>query len=150
MPPMIDPDARRRYADDILTQAAERLEGLLQETARALQPFPAFPGAFFTYGVEVDLEGVEDRNVGCVVVTEEGTLRELQIGFESEDPFAQADLVAMRDERLVEVRFTPQDRLRYAYAGLRAITRLLREQAADRPAGAPAHPPADSPVVRSD
>jgi hypothetical protein len=123
----IDPQSRLRYADDILSTAAQQLESLLREAAQLLRPFPPFPGAFFTYGVEVEVAQVQDTSVGCVVVTEDGSLMELQISLDDDPSFGQADPVSMRDEQLVEVELAPHDRLLFAYEGLRLITGLLRE-----------------------
>ncbi|MYJ01775.1 MAG: hypothetical protein F4102_05785, partial [Chloroflexi bacterium] len=63
---------RKRLADEALSAAAEQVEALLREAALELRPFPPFPGAFFTMGVEVEPDGVRDKNIGCVIVTEEG------------------------------------------------------------------------------
>jgi hypothetical protein len=122
-----DPDLRA--ADRILARAADDLESLLRRAARRLRPFPPFPGALFSYGVEVEAEGVRDRSLGCIVVTEEGELKELQIGFDAEGPsFGPPDPVSMREERLVDVTLTPFDRLLLAEQGLRAVTALLARQ----------------------
>ncbi len=127
-----DPEARLLAADEILNRAADQLLALLKEAAAALQPFPPFPGALFTYGVEVEPEGVRDHDVGCVVVTEEGDLKELQIGIDAEglEAVGGADPIAMRDERLVDLELAPYDRLLYAYNGLRAVVALLRDRTA--------------------
>jgi hypothetical protein len=123
----IDPQSRLRYADDILSSAAQQLESLLREAALLLRPFPPFPGAFFTYGVEVEVPQVQDTSVGCIVVTDDGSLMELQISLDDDPSFGPADPVSMRDERLVEIELAPHDRLLFAYEGLRAITGLLGE-----------------------
>ena len=137
--PGIDPQSRLRYADDVLSSAANQVEALLQEAAQRLRPFPPFPGAFFTFGVEVELDAVEDKSVGCVVVTEDGSLMELEISLDDEPTLGPADPVAMRDERLIELELTPHDRLLFAYEGLRTITRLLAE--ARQPAAGAANEP---------
>ncbi len=123
-------DVRLAQADLILGEAADRLEALLREMARQLQPFPPFPGALFTYGIEVEPDGVEDASVGCVVVTEEGDLKELQIGIDAEgfDAFGGADPVTARSEQLVDLELSPRQRLIFAHNGLMAVQRLLREQ----------------------
>lgn len=123
----IDPQSRLRYADDILSSAAQQLESLLREAAQLLRPFPPFPGAFFTYGVEVEVAQVQDTSVGCVVVTEDGSLMELQISLDDDPSFGPADPVSMRDEQLIEVELAPHDRLLFAYEGLRVITGLLSD-----------------------
>lgn len=128
-------ELRLRLADEALAAAAERVEALLREAALELRPFPPFPGAFFTIGVEVEPEGVRDREIGCVVVTEEGELRELQISFDDEGPAAllgASDPVSMRDETLLELdRVSAQDRLTLARNGLEAISELLRAGASE-------------------
>lgn len=125
-------ELRRRMADEALSAAAERVEALLREAALELRPFPPFPGAFFTMGVEVEPDGVRDRNIGCVIVTEEGSLRELQLSFDDEGPAAilgANDPVSMRDETLVELdELTSHDRLTLAINGLDAVSELLDQQ----------------------
>ena len=123
-------DLRARLADEIAAEAAERVEALLREAAAELRPFPPFPGAFFTVGIEVEPDGVRDRNIGCVVVTEDGGLRELRISFDDEGPAAQlgaTDPVSMRDETLAELEaINPRDRLALALNGLDAVSEHLR------------------------
>lgn len=124
---------RRRMADEALAAAAEQVEALLREAALELRPFPPFPGAFFTMGVEVEPDGVRDKNIGCVIVTEEGALRELQLSFDDEGPGALLganDPVSMRDETLVELTdLSAQDRLTLALNGLDAVSGLMQQQA---------------------
>ena len=127
-------ELRRRMADEALNAASERVEALLREAALELRPFPPFPGAFFTMGVEVEPDGVRDRNIGCVIVTEEGALRELQLSFDDEGPAAilgANDPVSMRDETLVELeQLSSHDRLTLAINGLDAVSNLLDQQSA--------------------
>lgn len=123
---------RRRMADEALSAAAEQVEALLREAALELRPFPPFPGAFFTMGVEVEPDGLHDKSIGCVIVTEEGALRELQLSFDDEGPAAflgANDPVSMRDETLVELEdLSPRDRLTLAINGLEAISDQLEQQ----------------------
>ena len=125
---------RRRLADEALSAAADQVEALLHEAALELRPFPPFPGAFFTMGVEVEPDGVQDKNIGCVIVTEEGALRELQLSFDDEGPatiLGANDPVSMRDETLVELEgLSAQDRLTLAINGLDAVSTLLEQQSA--------------------
>ena len=130
--PTIDPSSRLRYADDVLSQAVNQIEALLKEAAGQLRPFPPFPGAFFTFAVEVEPDGVQDRNVGCVVVSEEGDLKELQISLDGEDPaFGSPDPISMRDEQLVDLELSTFDRFLFAYRGLQTITELLAQAGTD-------------------
>lgn len=123
-------DLRVRMADEILNDAAERVLALLHEAALEVRPFPPFPGAFFTMGIEVEPDGVENREIGCVIVTETGELRELQLSFDDEGPaalFGASDPVSMRDETLAELEdISPRDRLTLALNGLQAVTEHLR------------------------
>lgn len=130
--PMIDPSSRLRYADDVLSQAVNQIEALLKEAAGQLRPFPPFPGAFFTFAVEVEPDGVQGRDVGCVVVSEEGDLKELQISLDGEDPtFGSPDPISMRDEQLVDLELSTFDRFLFAYRGLQTITELLGQAGTD-------------------
>lgn len=129
-------EVRLRLADEIASEAADRVQALLRDAARELRPFPPFPGAFFTVAIEVEPDGVRDREIGCVVVTEEGELRELQISFDDEGPAAllgATDPASMRDERLAELEeISPHDRLALAVNGLRAVSGHLRAAAGGR------------------
>ena len=137
MPDSTRSELRLRMADEIAAEAADRVQSLLREASAELRPFPPFPGAFFTVGVEVEPDGVRDRGIGCVVVTEAGELRELRISFDDEGPAAQlgaTDPVSMRDETLAELDgISPHDRLALAVNGLRAISGLLQGVGPDQP-----------------
>jgi hypothetical protein len=43
-----DPLERKAAADEVIERAASELRRLLHEAVAGLQPFPPFPGAFFT------------------------------------------------------------------------------------------------------
>lgn len=126
---------RLRLAEETINEAADRIEALLREAALELRPFPPFPGSFFTIGVEVEPDGVLDRNIGCVIVTETGELRELQISFDDEGPAAllgASDPVSMRDETLIELdHLSPHDRLTLVCNGLAAVSALLSARASE-------------------
>jgi hypothetical protein len=77
----------RAHADAIMTHAAEQLRELLSELTDKIDPFPEFPGSFFSYGIEVEPSNLGDSNegsLGCVILAEDGTLYELQIGAEAD------------------------------------------------------------------
>ena len=119
-------------ADEALSAAADQVEALLREAALELRPFPPFPGAFFTMGVEIEPDGVLNKEIGCVIVTEEGDLRELQLSFDDEGPaaaFGASDPVSMRDETLMELgELSSRDRLTLALNGLDAVSQHLADQ----------------------
>jgi hypothetical protein len=120
--------ARKQQADLIVDRAAQQLRLLLQEAARALRPFPPYPGAFFTNAVEVRLDGVERSDLGCIVVAEDGELYELEMKIDfSEDVL---DMVQARDETLKKLDdLHPRDYVVLAYNALTQLTELLLERA---------------------
>ena len=125
-----DPLARKAHADLIVERAADQLRRLLHEAVQKLDPFPPFPGAFFTYGIEVELPGLANPQRGCVVLGPDAELYELELSVDfSEDA---SDPVAARDERLTRLDLHPCDFLVYAYHALTKVVELLLEQAEAR------------------
>jgi hypothetical protein len=125
-----DPLARKAHADLIVERAADQLRRLLHEAVQKLDPFPPFPGAFFTYGIEVELPGLANPQRGCVVLGPDAELYELELSVDfSEDA---SDPVAARDERLTRLDLHPCDFLVYAYHALTKVVELLMEQAEAR------------------
>ena len=127
-----DPIEYKAEADAALDRLAQRLRRLLQEAARELDPFPPFPGAFFTYGIEVEAPGVDSPQRGCVVLAPDGELYELVMG---QDVTAlaldQTDPVAMREEKLEKLEdLHPRDYIVYAYSALAKVVELLLERQA--------------------
>jgi hypothetical protein len=128
-----DPLEYKAEADAALDRLALRLRRLLQEAARELDPFPPFPGAFFTYGIEVEAPGVDSPQRGCVVLAPDGELYELVMG---QDVTAlaldQTDPVAMREEKLEKLEdLHPRDYVVYAYSALAKVVELLLERQAE-------------------
>ncbi len=126
---MDDPLARKAQADLIVDRTAQQLRLLLREAAHELRPFPPFPGAFFTNAVEVNLEGVERADLGCIVVGEDGELYELEVKIDFNDDVV--DMVQSRDETLKKLEdLHPRDYVVLAYSALTQLTELLLESAA--------------------
>ena len=126
-----DPLEYKIEADAVLERAAGRLRRLLQESAALLDPFPPFPGAFFSYGIEIDAPGVESADRGCVVLAPDGELYELEMKQQVPDSdFEMADPVALRDEELKPLDLHPRDYVIYAYNALAKVTELLLERRA--------------------
>jgi len=123
-----DPLEFKNEADALLERTAGRLRRLLHEAAAALDPFPPFPGAFFSYGIEVEAPGAESPERGCVVLAPDGELYELEM---RQDMTAlaldESDPVALRDERLQPLELHPRDYIVYAYAALTKVVELLLE-----------------------
>jgi hypothetical protein len=121
--------ARKAAADRVIERAADQLRELLKDAAAALRPFPPFPGAFFTNAVEVDLEGAERSDIGCVVVADDGELYELEMKIDFGDGDI-ADPVQARDETLKKLdELHPRDYIILAYNALTQLTELLVERA---------------------
>ena len=130
-----DPMLRQAQADLILQRSADQLRQLVQEAAAQIQPFPPFPDALFTYGIEVEGGLASSRDRGCVIVAEDGELYELLIGMSFSDDMI--DPVAARDETKRKLDLHPRDYIIYAYNALTALTEELlkrQEQAQQRPA----------------
>ncbi len=123
-----DPLAHKAQADALVEQTAQRLRELLQEAVSHLDPFPPYPGAFFTYGIEVDPEVAGRSDRGCVVLGPDGELYELVIGLEAPFPDEPADPVTLRSEELKKLDLHPADYLVYAYNALTRVVEILLEQ----------------------
>lgn len=128
-----DPLEYKSEADAALERLADRVRMLLREAAGRLDPFPPFPGAFFSYGIEVEAPGAESPERGCVVLAPDGELYELGIG---QDVPATAleltDPVALRQEELKPLELHPRDYIVYAYNALVKVVELLLERQAEK------------------
>ena len=127
---MSDALARKQQADLLIERTAQQLRLLLEETAKSLRPFPPFPGAFFTNAVEVNLEGAERSDLGCIVVGENGGLFELEIVIDFGEEFeALGDPVQARDETLKKLEdLHPRDEIVLAYNAITQLTEILLER----------------------
>jgi hypothetical protein len=128
--PTFDPLARKVQADVIVERAAEQLRRLLHDLVEQLDPFPPFPGAFFTYGIEVEPEAAARTDRGCIVVAPDGELYELEMGVDPEgfDPSGYVDPVALRSERLKKIDIHPRDYVVYAHSAITKVAEILLER----------------------
>jgi hypothetical protein len=126
----VEPLARKAQADLIVERAADQLRAVVKDLAARLDPFPPFPGAFFTYGIEVEPEAAARTDRGCVVVAPDGELYELEIGVDPEgmDPLGAADPVALRKEELKKLTLHPRDYIVYAHSAITTMVELLLER----------------------
>ncbi|MEX2236592.1 MAG: hypothetical protein WEB00_03535 [Dehalococcoidia bacterium] len=128
MPRARDPMARKAEADRVVDDAVFRLQELLKEAVAGVDPFPSFPGAFFTFGVEVDVGPGAPPNLGCVIVQPDGELYELKMGVDL-DNIDVGDPVAMRKEEVKKLdELHPLDRLIYLSTAISVVTELLLDQ----------------------
>ncbi len=124
-----DPLELKYDADAILERAAERLRTVLHEAVERLDPFPPFPGAFFSYGIEIEAPGLESPERGCVVLGEDGEFHELKMGADIPAfDLEIADPVALREEKLEPLHLHPRDYIIYASNAIAKVVELLMEQ----------------------
>jgi len=125
-----DPLEYKLEADEALDRLAVRLRRLLHEAAARLDPFPPFPGAFFTHGIEIETPGLHSPERGCIVLAPDGELYELEMGQDiAALALDQTDPVALREERLKKLEeLHPRDYIVYAYSALAKVAELLLER----------------------
>lgn len=128
--PAIEPLARKAQADLIIDRAAEQLRLVVKDLAERLDPFPPFPGAFFSYGIEVEPEAAARIDRGCVVIAPDGEFYELEIGVDMEglDPSGYADPVALRKEEMKKLTLHPRDYIVYAHNAVTRMVEILMER----------------------
>src|SRR3989304_4353536 len=128
-----DPLEYKLEADEALDRLAVRLRRLLHEAAARLDPFPPFPGAFFTHGIEIETPGLHSPERGCIVLAPDGELYELGVGQATAAlALDQPAPVALREERLKKLEeLHPRDYIVYAYSALAKVAELLMERRAE-------------------
>jgi hypothetical protein len=130
MPRKDDPLELKYDADAVLERAADRMRALLKEAAGRLDPFPPFPGAFFSYGIEIEAPAFEGPERGCVVLGEDGAFHEFKMGndipafdLEFNDP------VQLRSEELKPLEMHPLEYIVYAHNAITRVTEILLARA---------------------
>lgn len=133
MPKRLDDPLELKYdADAVIERAAERLKGVLHDAVERLDPFPPFPGAYFSYGIEIDAPGFEGPGRGCVVLGEDSEFYELEMGAEVPAfEYEITDPVAMRKENLKPLELHPREYMIYAYNAIGRVTEILLERQAE-------------------
>jgi hypothetical protein len=122
----MDPLARKAHADLIVARAAQQLRDVLKAAVAAVDPFPPYPGSFFSYGIEVEPPAGAGSGLGCVVVGQDGELYELIMRIDlSGDP---SDPVGMRDEEMRKLDLAPAAYIPLAQAAVDAVTAYLLEK----------------------
>ena len=126
----VEPLARKAQADLIIDRAAEQLRIIVKDLTERLDPFPPFPGAFFSYGIEIEPEAAARVDRGCVVLGPDGEFYELEIGVDMEgfDPSGYADPVALRKEEMKKLTLHPRDYVVYAHNAITTLVELLMER----------------------
>lgn len=125
-------EAIRTAADAAIGRAVDELRAQLVSVAEQIDPFPAFPGAVFAYGIEVQPAGGGLPDLGCVILGDDGALYELQIGLDdTRVQQAVADASTERHEDLVPLEAPPAVFATYAHAALHAAADYLDGLGAD-------------------
>jgi hypothetical protein len=114
---------QQAYANAIVDRAAQQLRELLERLAGEVDSLPPFPGAMFTYGIEVPPP--PGSTLGCVIVGEEGELFELQLGLDDEEIARGGDAVAARIEHTQPLDLKPADLIPHAYQAVQAVIHYL-------------------------
>ena len=112
--------------DDVLAESVAKLETMLVELCRRLDPFPAFLGMNTIQAVELEPALLPPADRGCVVVTPDGAIAEL-------DVTAIPGVVGVLEVDQVE-EFKPledlsaEEYLVYLAAAVRALSEELRRR----------------------
>jgi hypothetical protein len=121
-----DATAVRAEADAVMHRTAEELRAQLRAVAAQIDPFPAFPGAVFAYGIEVEPRSGGSLDLGCVILGDDGALYELEIGLDdTTTQQAVADASTERHEELVALDVPADVFVVYAHAALHAAADYL-------------------------
>ena len=109
-------------ASALLSDTAERLEGLLVELAGRLRPFPAFLGMVSVQAIELEPPFNPVKDFGCVVVNPQGEICCLEIAsIEGIFGLTETDHV----EEFQPLDLPPAQYLPYAHAAIKALVQHL-------------------------
>jgi hypothetical protein len=126
-----DPLELKYDADAVAERAADRLRTILHDAVERLDPFPPFPGAFFSFGIEIEAPGMDSPDRGCVVLGEDGEFYELKMGTELPTfELEITDPVALRAEELKPLEMHPLEYIVYAYNAISKVAEILMERQA--------------------
>ncbi len=109
----------------MLSDTAERLEGLLVELAGRLRPFPAFLGMVSVQAIELEPPFNPVKDFGCVVVNPQGEICCLEIAsIEGISGLTETDHV----EEFQALVLSPAEYIVYASAAIDALTEELKKR----------------------
>ena len=114
----LEPWALKAVADQTLERTASQLRNILKTLAERLRPFPAFMDMASIQALEIEIQGLQARDRGCVVVCPDGELYELNLQLIPGPPgLLDADQI----EELTPLDLPPEEYIPYAYAAIRAL-----------------------------
>ena len=112
-------------ADAVLAQAITGLEAILADSCRRLNPFPPFLGMATIQAVEVESPHVQTGDRGCVVVTPDGSISELEV---AAIPGIVGVLEVDQVEQFKPLDTAPEEYFLYLVAAVRTLAAELRRR----------------------
>ena len=105
------------------------LEVILDELCRQLDPFPAFLGMTTIQAVEIEPALLPTTDRGCVVVTPDGSIVELDV---AAIPGVVGVLEVDQVEEFKPLELLPEERLIYLISAIRTLSAELRRRGSRR------------------
>ena len=121
-----DPLARKAHADLVVERTAQQLRDILHAAVASLDPFPPYPGSFFSYGIEIEPGAVSRSDRGCIVVGKDGELYELVMRMDFSGD--AGDPVGVRDEDMRKLDLLPPEYIVLAHNAIKAVVDYALEQ----------------------
>lgn len=112
-------------AANILADAIGNLENLLGELCKRLDPFPAFLGMATIQAVELEPALLPSSDHGCVVVTPDGSIAELDV---TAIPGVLGVLEVDQVEEFKPIEMEPAERLIYVTCAIGTLSAELRRR----------------------
>ena len=122
----IDPAAD---AEDVLAASIDSLQVILGGLCRQLDPFPAFLGMTTIQAVEIEPALLPTADRGCVVVTPDGSIAELDV---TAIPGVVGVLEVDQVEEFKPLELLPEERLIYLISAIRTLSAELRRRGSRR------------------
>ena len=116
-------------AEDVLAAAIDSLDVILGALCRRLDPFPAFLGMTTIQAVEIEPALLSTADRGCVVVTPDGSIAELDV---AAIPGVVGVLEVDQVEEFKPLELLPEERLIYLISAIRTLSAELRRRGSRR------------------
>ncbi len=116
-------------AEDVLAASIDSLEVILGGLCRQLDPFPAFLGMTTIQAVEIEPALLPTADRGCVVVTPDGLIAELDV---AAIPGVVGVLEVDQVEEFKPLDLLPEERLIYLISAIRTLSAELRRRGSRR------------------
>jgi len=111
------------FANAIIERTASELKELLTKLTSEIDQLPPFPGAMFTYGIEV--APPKGSNFGCVLVGEKGNLYELILSFDDDSLARNAAPTETRNEELRLLELDVIEFIPHVHSAIKAVINYL-------------------------